>query len=100
MPSATTMQASLPDWMMMPCSNSSSRTLLWIGIIIAEVPDGPPPRRHAPSLTTNSSVTLMLPSLRARNSTASVISLLMLAGYIDSSAATWNRTAPESASIR
>ncbi len=55
MPSASTMQASLADWMMTPCSRSSTDTWLWIGTNMLDVCDGAPPLRQAFSLTMNSS---------------------------------------------
>ena len=58
MPSASAMQASLPDWMMTPCSRSSTATLLWIGTNMLDVCEGAPPVRQALSLTMNSSVEL------------------------------------------
>ena len=62
MPSASTMQASLPEWITTPLSRSLTLILLWIAANMVEPPDGAPPLRQAFSLTTNSSSSLMLPS--------------------------------------
>ena len=56
--SASTMQASLADWMIMPCSRSSTGTLLCSAANMVEPCDGAPPLRQAFSLTTYSSVEL------------------------------------------
>ena len=80
MPSPTHIDASLPDCTAMPWISSLTVTLVLTGTIIADVPDGAPPLRQALTLIVNSSVVLMRPDLMARKSTASVISLLMLAG--------------------
>ena len=45
------MQASLADWMITPCSRSSTVTLLLIAAYIVEPCDGAPPLRQAFSLT-------------------------------------------------
>ena len=45
------MQASLPDWMIMPCRRSSTGTLLWSAANIVEPCEGAPPLRQAFSLT-------------------------------------------------
>ena len=89
MPSATAMQASLPDCTMMPWISSSSRARVLTGIIIADVPDGAPPLRQALTLTRNSSDGFSWPLFSTLNSMASVISLLMLAGGAASSAFFW-----------
>ncbi len=47
MPSASAMQASLADWMITPCSRSSTDTLLWIGMNMLDVREGAPPLRQA-----------------------------------------------------
>ena len=98
--SATAMAASLPDCTMMPLISSSTFALVPTGTNIAEVPDGAPPLRQAFSLIRYSSVSLTSPALSALNTTASSISLLMLAGGMSSSASRWNMMAPVSASIR
>ncbi len=67
-----------------------------MGMNMAAVPDGAPPVRQAFSLVWNSSSGLTLPSFMALKSTASVVSLLMLAGGTSSSAACWNRIDPVS----
>ena len=57
-----------------------------VAAIIADVRDGAPPLRQALTLTVNSSSGLSWPDFRLRKMTASVISLLMLAGGIAVSA--------------
>ena len=94
------MQASLPDWMITPCSRSSTLTRLLSGANIVEPPDGAPPLRQAFSLIVISSSSLSLPSAIAWNTTSAVISLDMLAGGLSSSAFFSNSTVPVSASIR
>ncbi len=86
--------------MITPCSRSSTETLLWIAAYMVEPCDGAPPLRQAFSLTVNSSVSLMRPSLSAWNTYSAVISLARLAGKIIASASRSNSTAPFSASIR
>src|SRR5215467_2341682 len=100
MPSASAMQASLADWMMTPCSRSSTATLLWIGMNMLEVCEGAPPRRQALVLTRNSVVGLSLSCLIRLNTSSAVISLDKLAGGMSSSADFSNSTVPLSASIR
>mgnify|MGYP006953691873 CR=1 FL=1 len=70
----------------MPFIRPSTVAFVLPGTIMAVVPEGAPPLRHALTLMTNSSVPLILPSFNALNTTASVISLLMLAGGLRSSA--------------
>src|SRR5262249_44877832 len=70
------------------------------GTSMGEVPDGAPPLRHAFSLIKYSSLSLTSAALSALKSTVSVMSLLMLAGYMSSSALRWYMIAPVSASIR
>ena len=65
---------------------SSTVAVVLIGTNIDDVREGAPPVRQACSLIVNSSVSLMRLSLRARNTTAAVISLQTLAGGINSSA--------------
>jgi len=74
------MAASLPDCTVMPLSSSSSLAFLPTGTIMADVPEGAPPLRQAYSLMKNSSSRLISPALIALKATASVMSLLMLAG--------------------
>ena len=100
MPSASAMQPSLADWMMTPCSRSSTFTRLWIAAYIVEPLDIAPPLRQAFSLMTKSSVSLMLPSSSCSNATSRVISLARLAGATSASALFSNSTEPVSASIR
>src|SRR5664279_1126109 len=99
-PSASTMQASLPDWMIMPCSRSSTGILLWIAANMVEPCEGAPPLRQAFSLTVYSSVGLMRPSLISWNTNSAVISLARLAGKMSWSGSRSNSTPPFSASIR
>ena len=87
--SAIAMQASLPDCTAMPFSMSSSVSRVLTGTIIAEVPDGAPPLRHAYSLIRTASARFTSPFFKARKTTASVMSLLMLAGGASSSALCW-----------
>jgi hypothetical protein len=94
------MQASLPDWMITPCSRSSIATLLWIGRNMLDVRDGAPPLLQAVVLTRNWSVGLRRPSLSSLNTTSAVISFARLAGGMRSSAPFSNSTLPLSASIR
>ena len=61
-PSASTMQASLPDCTITPRSRSSTRTILPTSTNIFE-----PPLRHAFSLTGSSSSNEMRPSLSRSN---------------------------------
>ena len=63
---------------------------------IVDEPDAAPPVRQAYSLTMNSSSRLTLPSRMAPKSTSSVISLLMLAGYIVSFSFLPHSTSPVS----
>ena len=70
----------------MPLIRSSTVAGVLIGTNMAEVREGAPPVRQACSLIVNSSVSLMRLSLRARNTTAAVISLETLAGGSSSSA--------------
>ena len=100
MPSASTMQASLPLWMIAPCSRSSTETLLLSAANMVEPPDGAPPLRQAFSLTRYSSVSLISPCLMAWNTTSAVISFSMLDGARSSSAFFSNSTLPLAASIR
>src|SRR5450631_4563365 len=100
MPSARTMQASLPDCTIMPCSRSSTEILLLIAANMVEPCDGAPPLRHAFSLTVYSSVSLMRPSLISWNTYSAVISLARLAGKMSWSGSRSNSTPPFSASIR
>src|SRR5664280_2261549 len=97
---ASTMQASLPDWMIMPCSRSSTGILLWIAANMVEPCEGAPPLRQAFSLTVYSSVSLMRPSLSSWNTYSAVISLARLAGKMSWSGSRSNSTPPFSASIR
>src|ERR1035441_2297084 len=94
------MQASLPDWMIMPCSRSSTGILLWIAANMVEPCEGAPPLRQAFSLTVYSSVRLMRPSLISWNTYSAVISLARLAGKMSWSGSRSNSTPPFSASIR
>src|SRR5665213_2835329 len=100
MPSASTMQASLPDWMIMPCSRSSTGTLLLSAANIVEVCEGAPPLRQAFSLTLYSSVRLTLPSFMRWKTYSAVISLARLAGKISLSGSRSYSSPPFSASIR
>ena len=63
MPSASAMQASLPDCTITLVSRSCTRARLWIGANMLEVCEGAPPCRQAYSLTSNSVSGLMCPSL-------------------------------------
>ncbi len=74
------MQASLPDWMIMPRIRSLTGTRLLSAANIVEPPDGAPPLRQAFSLTGNSSVSLMRPCLISLKTYSAVISLDRLAG--------------------
>ncbi len=65
---------------------SSTVAAVLIGTNIDDVREGAPPVRQACSLIVISSVSLMRLSLRARNTTAAVISFETLAGGINSSA--------------
>src|SRR5450830_1097256 len=94
------MQASLPDWTIMPCSRSSTGILLWIAANMVEPCEGAPPLRQAFSLTVYSSVSLMRPSLSSWNTYSAVISLARLAGKMSWSESRSNSTPPFSASIR
>ena len=67
---------------------------------IVEPPDGAPPRRQAFSLIRYSSLSLIVPSLTALNTTSAVISFIMLDGARSSSAFFSNSTLPLLASIR
>ena len=80
------MQASLPDCTVTPRIRSSTLTVELSGANMAELPDGAPPSRQACSLTLNWSSSLIWPAFSSRNTTASVMSLLMLAGDISVSA--------------
>ena len=100
MPSASAMQASLPDWIITPCNRSRTLTRLFSAANIAEPPDGAPPLRQAFSLMVISSSYLSLPSAIACRTTSVVISLDMLAGGLALSALRSNSTVPLSASIR
>ena len=61
-PSASAIQASLPEAIITPRSRSSTFTRLLIAANIAEPPEGAPPLRQACSLMVNSSSSLMRPS--------------------------------------
>ena len=100
MPSASAMQASLPDWMMTPRSRSSTRTRLLIGANMLDVRDGAPPVRQALVLIRSSSSSFRRPCLSSLNTTSAVISLDRLAGGTSSSAFRSNSTVPLSASTR
>ena len=80
MPSASVMQASLPDWTTMPWIKSLTLTSDLRFTNMADVPEGPPPVRQACSETLNVVSILSVPDFNASNATASVMSLLMLAG--------------------
>ena len=69
MPSATTTEASLPDWITMPRIRSS--TLIWsLGLRnMVEPPLAAPPLSQALRLTVMVSVSLSLPSLSRSKST-------------------------------
>ena len=99
MPSATTMQPSLADWMMMPRRRSETLMVEPSLANMVEPPELAPPLRQAFSETWNSVSRLSLPVLMASKTTATVISLAMLAGGMRSSAAFWNRMVSVSASI-
>ena len=99
-PSASAMQASLPDWIITPCSRLSTLTRLLSAANIAEPPDGAPPLRQAFSLMVISSSILSLPCAIVCSTSSTVISLDMLAGGLSLSAFFSNRTVPLSASIR
>ena len=83
--SAMEMAASLPDCTMMPLSSSSTVALVPTGTNIADVPEGAPPLRQAYSLMKNWSSSFTSPAFSALNTTASSMSLLMLAGCMSSS---------------
>jgi len=100
MPSASTMQASLPDWMIMPCSRSSTGILLLSAANIVEPCETAPPLRQAFSLTEYSSVSLMRPSFISWKTYSEVISLARLAGKISLSGSRSYNTPPFSASTR
>ena len=100
MPSASAMQASLPDWMITPCIRSSTLTRLLSGANMVEPPEGAPPLRQAFSVMVISSSSLSLPCAISLNTTSAVISLDMLAGGMSLSAFFSNSTVPLSASIR
>ena len=99
-PSASVMQASLPDWTNAPWIRSSTLTRLWIAANMLDVWDGAPPRRQASSLTRYSVSSLMRPCLSSLNTTSDVISLAMLEGGVGVSAYFSNNTVPLSASSR
>ena len=75
MPSASTMQASLPDWMIMPRSRSSTRTSLPSSTNILE-----PPIFQAVSDTLKVVSMVISPFLSSSKTTAAVISLVIEAG--------------------
>ena len=92
--SATTMQASLPDWMMMPRIRSSTAMRVPSSTNIFE-----PWVRQARSDTGSVSVSFMRPSFRRWNSSSRVISLDMEAGGIGVRPSFCHSTWPVSASI-
>ena len=96
MPSATAIEASLPDWTMMPRRRSESlmRSLSFANI--AEPPDELPPRRQAFSEITNSLSRLSRPCLISLKMTSTAMVFAVLAGATSSSAAFSNRTVPVS----
>ncbi len=99
-PSASAMQASLPDWTTAPWIRSSTLTRLWIAANMLEVWDGAPPRRQASSLTRYSVSSLMVPFLSSLKTISEVISLAMLEGGVGVSPFFSNKTVPLSASSR
>ena len=94
-PSATTMQASLPDCTMMPRIRSSTRTCEFTSTNIFE-----PPIRQAFSETGSSSSSDRRPSFSRSNTMCAVMILLMEAGGMETSASFSSRTVPVAASIR
>jgi hypothetical protein len=95
-PSATAIEASLPDCTMMPRNRSDSFTRLLSWANIDEPLDGPPPLRQAFSEIRNSLSRLSRPCRISLKITSTVMVLAMLAGTMSSSAFFSNRTVPES----
>ena len=94
MPSAMTMEASLPDCTMMPRNRSATLTRV---LTMTNILD--PPMRHAFSLTRNLSSRLSAPALSRSNTRYVVISLLIDAGGMPTSAAFSSNTVPVVASM-
>ena len=95
-PSASAMAASLPDWMMTERTRSMTGIFEFSTANMVEPPDLAPPSRQACSEMKNSSVGWSFFCCRRSKTTASVMSLAMLAGSIGSSASLWNSSVPDS----
>ena len=97
--SATTMQASFPDWTTIPRTRSSILTRFRGGRNMVELPLLIPPFRQAFSLMRNVSSRDNDPSFSRSNKRYSVISLLMEAGAMGTSAFLSRRTSPVATSM-
>ena len=90
------MAASLPDWMITERTRSITGILELSTANMVEPPEEAPPSRQACSEMKNSSVGWSFFACNWSNTTASVISLAMLAGSSCSSPALLKRIVPDS----